>query len=222
MKKITILFTLFVLVAALTTSCNKKKLDELEESNAAIKAQNDAIQAQLNGVINADMGTPINVSFTGNRYIDSAAFSFSKSFSGLDAGDYGNNYVYDNGDGTYEIYVYRYTNEGWAYIYFSQYDPTDDSYSYYYVESEGTYLQSDNSALYLYSWGDGQWSNNAVLNSVNYTPSNGMFDVNITVTTPDGSTDNSTENPSTTVYSFSGALYNDVYKTAAPARKVGK
>src|SRR5690554_3830249 len=106
MKKITILFTLFIAIAAFTTSCNKKKIEELESELAAAKTQQEAANNAtnsnvdvINGMLNSNH--PINIQTTGNRQSDSVAFSYNSSFSWMDGELYYNNSVWENEDDTY-------------------------------------------------------------------------------------------------------------------------
>ncbi len=109
MKKITTIFAVLTVLITLTTSCNKKikeDMEDLEKSLNEQKSKNDNLQNQVNTLNGILTRTPMSVKFS-TRDNDDATVAWEGSLSFTYGSDYGYSYIEDNGDGTYYIYIWR-------------------------------------------------------------------------------------------------------------------
>jgi len=133
MKKLAIIFGVLI-AGSPFVSCKKMKDDikdlknqvsDLEKKNDTLKTWNSALQAQLNGVINSlgsDEPITATTTFTdddGKTRTVTGTYKFKST-------DYYTQSMYNNNDGTYDIYIERFSDVRWkegAWVYFT-YNPT--------------------------------------------------------------------------------------------------
>jgi predicted small secreted protein len=120
MKKSLFFFAILLVGSALLSSCNKKLKKDIEELEKQVSdLQNQ--QNNTNAVIGANEPITATTTFIdddGNTRTVTATYSFK-------AGDYSTQYMEDNGDGTYNVYIERFSDVDWnegAWVYFN-YDP---------------------------------------------------------------------------------------------------
>jgi hypothetical protein len=229
MKKITLLFSVVIFALAIT-SCNKKKIKDLEAEAAANKAALEALQASTATNNTASLtGNPINVSFMGNRGFDSTAYSYSVQY------DYGYGeprwytYVdeYNDGSGMMSFYIERYNSvdsDYDCYIQIDNFDPTVGINSAeIYVYAENLFAPTDTASnLYIDQNGYlnyGGYNDNITVNSFSYNETTRAFSINLTVNSTEADPQNSSYNPAKVTFSYSGVLspyyYNGtVYRKA--------
>jgi hypothetical protein len=110
MKKIFTLLTAAAVVSFLSTSCNKKlkeNMDELEASLNEEKAKNESLQNQVNTLNNAFVRSPLTVNFSTTNN-DDETVSASGDYQIIVGTDYLGSVMLDNdGDGTYNVTVAR-------------------------------------------------------------------------------------------------------------------
>jgi hypothetical protein len=120
MKKLLIVFGMFI-AGSPFVSCKKMKDDikdlknqanELQKQNDTLKDKNSSLQSKLDGIANAiGSDEPITATTTfqdnsgANRTV-TATYKFKSS-------DYYTQYMLDNGDGTYYIYIERFSDVSW-------------------------------------------------------------------------------------------------------------
>jgi hypothetical protein len=128
MKKLLIFSAILLLVGSFT-SCNKKKIKDLEKEIEDLKSSQNQNQNQTNAHSNILLsGFPINVNFQGNRGYDSAGYNYSRTFEYMYDRPGKANYVYFN-NSTYEFWIGRYSTveeSEWAEIYITNFDPAQD------------------------------------------------------------------------------------------------
>lgn len=211
MKKV--IFYASAIVAVLSFSaCNKDKFDELQEQIDTLETENNNLQSQIND--NGTIESAISISSTGNRKLDSAAFTISAEYTILE--EFDDKTVEQTSDSTYDISIELYNSEveGYAYIFIEDYtissniedlsvqcgingffklDGYDQTLDYY----QGGYLNN-------YS------NDNIVFNSFSFNTETMDLSFNLTMTEEEGDDNNSTENPSTTTMSYSGNFSNSI------------
>jgi hypothetical protein len=219
MKKITLLLSVVIFAFAIT-SCNKKKIKDLEDEAAANKAAIEALQASsANSNTVTLSGNPINVSVMGNRGFDSTAFSYTTKFDwGYQEGQY-SNYVYDynDGSGMMEFYVEKYDNiyeDNYAEIDIYDFDPSvgiNSAKIYAYFDQR--FAQSDTMAnLYVYQNGylNGAYgytgADNITINSFSYNETTRLLNINLTINSTETEPNNGQNNPAKVTMSYSGVL----------------
>ncbi len=109
MKKIFTTLAALTVLMTLTTSCNKKlkeDMDDLEKSLNEQKSKGDNLQNQVNTLNGILVRTPIKVKFSTKDY-DNEDVVIEGSYSMVGNSDYNTSVVMDNEDGTYIIYVSR-------------------------------------------------------------------------------------------------------------------
>jgi hypothetical protein len=224
MKKITLLFSV-VIFALAVTSCNKKKIKDLEAEAAANKAALEALQTTVaNNSVATGTANPINVSFMGNRGFDSTAYAYSKSFAYLDGEADRYEYVYDynDGSGMLQFYVEKYDAPDADYyseIDVYDFDPAVGINSAkIYVYAESRFAQSDTAAnLYVYQEGylnnayNNGYADNITINSFSYNESTRAYSINLTVNSTEVEPLNDSYNPAKITLSYSGILTHSIY-----------
>ena len=144
MKKIFILFTALTVLSVLSTSCNKKlkeNMEELEADLADQKSKNETLQGQVNTLNDVLVRTPMTVNFSTTDG-DGNTVSFGGSYAFVYGSDQGYSYMVDNEDGTYYIYIWRGADLGTDY---------SGRISFTYDKNTGT---SSNINVRLYGYGD--------------------------------------------------------------------
>src|SRR5690554_944391 len=113
-KNITVFAGLFFCLFVGLSSCNKKlkeDMDSLERELAANKAQVEALQNQANDQSNMlTAQSPIIVNITNaTRGVDDVAFTANLDYKFESDRPFESTYFRENGNGTYDIYIERYT-----------------------------------------------------------------------------------------------------------------
>jgi outer membrane murein-binding lipoprotein Lpp len=129
MKKVTLLFLSASLMGAtLLTSCNKKLKEDIKDLDSQVsdlKSQNEALQNQAN-TISAAIGSNEPITATTTFVDDNGATRTWTDTYNFKAGNYSTQYMEANGDGTFDIYIERFSDVDWyegAWLEFT-YDPT--------------------------------------------------------------------------------------------------
>jgi len=115
MKKVLLILSLFVAGTATLTSCNKalkKDVKDLDKQVADLQAQNAQLQAQAN-TTSAVLGAnePITATTTFFDSNDSARTVTDTYY--FKANNYSTQYIQDNGDGTFDVYIERFSDVDW-------------------------------------------------------------------------------------------------------------
>jgi len=115
MKKVLLILSLFVAGTAALTSCNKalkKDVKDLDQQVADLQAQNAQLQAQAN-TTSAVLGAnePITATTTFLDDNDSARTVTDTYY--FKANNYSTQYIEDNGDGTFDVYIERFSDVDW-------------------------------------------------------------------------------------------------------------
>jgi hypothetical protein len=128
MKKSLVILSLLVAGSTLFSSCNKKLKDDIKDLKQQVdelKKHNSELQEQVNGVENIlGSNEPIiaTTTFTDNNNTTRTVVGAYK----FKAGNSSTQRMYDNGDGTYDIYIERFSDVEWyegAWVAFT-YNPT--------------------------------------------------------------------------------------------------
>ncbi len=109
MKKVITILSAFALLMTLTTSCNKKlkeDMDDLEKSLNDQKAKNDNLQNQVNTLNGILVRTPVSVQFS-TRDNDDASVSWQGDLSYVAGSDYTQSLIGDLDNGNYYVYLWR-------------------------------------------------------------------------------------------------------------------
>jgi outer membrane murein-binding lipoprotein Lpp len=173
MKKIVLLFLSASLMGAtLLTSCNKKLKEDIKDLDSQVsdlKTKNETLQNQLN-TTSAAIGSNEPITATTSFVDDNGATKTWTDTYNFKAGNYSTQYMEDNGDGTFDIYIERFSDVDWyegAWVYFT-YNPTTGVLS---DKSGGQYwdwnLPYGDNASYYESYGN--CTANITLSSINTT-----------------------------------------------------
>ena len=121
MKKLVIIFGVLI-AGSPFVSCKKLKDDikelqsqvnDLEKQNDTLKNHNSALQERLNGIASA-LGSDEPITATTTFEDDKAATRTITGTYRLKSGDWNTQYMYNNNDGTYEVYIERFSDIDWS------------------------------------------------------------------------------------------------------------
>jgi hypothetical protein len=158
MKKLFTFFTAAVVLSVLSTSCNKKlkeDMEDLENSLNEEKTKTETLQGQVGTLNSILVKTPMTVSFSTTDG-DNETVAYSGSYAFVYGSDFSYSYIEDNGGGTYDVYIWRGADLGTDYsasIEFT-YNPTTNTVTNHYART--------------YGYGSkGQYVNNATFSGTN-------------------------------------------------------
>jgi hypothetical protein len=226
MKKNLLILTLLFVGGTMFTSCNKKKLDDLEKDLAATKSElNDIKNSNNNNSFLLQSNNPITVTTSGTRGFDDAPYSYTSKFDFAWDDPAEATYVEANSDGTYNFFIERYYQvEGSydvrSYIRINNFDPAmgiDDAYIEVYFSNY--YAQTDTLAsLYLEQYGylNNGTGDNIAVNSFSFNKSTRALNIDLTATA-NATYPNSSDNAATVRFKYNGVVSgsNVVYREAA-------
>ena len=135
MKKLSIIFLAFPL---LFSSCNKKLKNDLNDLEKSVQEQKDlnaGLQNQVNNVNSLLGSNEPMIAITTFKDDNNVDRSVSNTYS-FKAGNYSTQYMEDNGDGTYDVYIERFSDVEWhegASIGFT-YDPVTKAITAPYIQ----------------------------------------------------------------------------------------
>ncbi len=104
-----LLMAVAVVMTGTLSSCNKKLKEEMKDLESSVneqKAKNDALQTQVNTLNSGLLRAPLKVNFTTTTTTDETV-AFSKDLSLIYGAEHSYSYISDNGNSTYNVYIYR-------------------------------------------------------------------------------------------------------------------
>jgi hypothetical protein len=215
MKKTITIFAALAVVSLLSTSCNKKlkeNMDDLESSLNEEKAKNESLQSQVNTLNNAFVRTPLTVNFSTTNG-DDEAVTASGDYQMAVGADYYTSVMVNNEDGTYTITLARTASSvnpfglnTMSQISF-KYNPTTGE-----VINLGAYCTgfSSNGQYYQASFTENaECAQNLTVTAFDFNAGTISFNYSASTTVDYGS--NAYGNPMTLTLSYSGSLAKSYY-----------